>query len=79
MPGQALKLQREILSQKKRKEKRKTNKPKVKERCYFLFVFVFLFFKTGFLCSFGACPGTPSVYQASLKLTEIYLSLPSKC
>ena len=77
MPGQALKLQREILSQKK-KEKQ-TNQRLKKDAIFCLFVFVFLFFKTGFLCSFGACPGTPSVYQASLKLTEIYLSLPSKC
>ena len=31
------------------------------------FVFV-VFFKTGFLCSFGACPGTHSVDQADLEL-----------
>ena len=41
--------------------------------------FVCLFFETGFLCSFGACPGTPSVDQAGLELTEIRLSLPSEC
>ena len=30
------------------------------------------------LCSFGACPGTHSVDQSILKLTEIYLTLPTK-
>ena len=34
------------------------------------------FVKTGFLCSFGACPGTRSVDQAGLELTEISLPLP---
>ena len=46
----------------------------------FFFVFCFFwFFETGFLCSFGACPGTPFVDQAGLKLTEIGLLLPPKC
>ena len=44
-----------------------------------LFVCLFWFFKTGFLCSFGACPGTRSVDQAVLKLTEIHLPLPPEC
>ena len=35
--------------------------------------------ETGFLSSFGACPGTPSVAQAGLKLTEIHLPLPPEC
>ena len=30
-------------------------------------------FETGFLCSFGACPGIHSVEQAGLELTEIHL------
>ena len=33
-------------------------------------------FETGFLCSFGACPGTRSVGQVGLKLTEMHLLLP---
>ena len=41
----------------------------------FLFCFV-LFFITGFLYSFGAYPGIPSVDQAGLELTEIFLPLP---
>uniref|UniRef100_A0A8C8U2E8 Large ribosomal subunit protein mL42 n=1 Tax=Peromyscus maniculatus bairdii TaxID=230844 RepID=A0A8C8U2E8_PERMB len=31
------------------------------------------------LCSFGAFPGTHSVAQAGLELTEIYLALPPEC
>ena len=47
----------------------------------FLFVcFGFLgFFETESLCSFGACPGTHSLDQDGLKLTEIYLLLLPKC
>ena len=37
------------------------------------------FFKTGFLCSFGACPGASAIDQAGLELTEIHLPLPFKC
>ena len=40
------------------------------------FLFSFWFFETGFLCSFGDCPGTSSVDQAGLKLAEIRLPLP---
>ena len=32
-------------------------------------------FETGFLCSFGVCPGTPSVDQAGLTVTEISVCL----
>ena len=43
----------------------------------FSFVVVLvLFFQTGFPCSFGGCPGTHSVDQAGLDLTEIRLPLP---
>ncbi|KAH0508247.1 Cytochrome P450 3A25 [Microtus ochrogaster] len=35
--------------------------------------------QTGFLCGFGACPGTSSVDQAGLELTEIRLPLPPEC
>ena len=35
------------------------------------FLNFFFIFKTGFLCSFGACPGTFSVDQADPELTEI--------
>ena len=40
-----------------------------------------LFFppKTGFLCSFGACPETSLVEQAGFELTEIRLLLSPKC
>ncbi|KAM7317276.1 hypothetical protein ACRRTK_023578 [Alexandromys fortis] len=38
-----------------------------------------LFFEIGFLCGFGACPGTSSVDQAGLELTEIRLPLPPEC
>ena len=53
-------------------------------RGFFLFVcllaFLFLFFfEIGFLCGFGACPGTHSVDQAGLKLTEICVPLPTEC
>ena len=47
MPGQALKLQREILSQKKRKEKRKTNQRLKKDAIFCLFLF-FCFSRQGF-------------------------------
>lgn len=40
--------------------------------------FVVLFFETGFLFS-PACPGTWSIDQTGLKLTEIQLSLPLEC
>ena len=33
-------------------------------------------FETGFLCSFGACPGIRSIDQAGLEFTEICLPLP---
>ncbi|KAH0503848.1 Olfactory receptor 2T29 [Microtus ochrogaster] len=33
----------------------------------------------GFLCGFGACPGTSSVDQGGLELTEIRLPLPPEC
>ena len=46
---------------------------------FLFFFFPFFFFKTGFLCSFGACPGTYLVDQAGLELTEICLSLPPEC
>ena len=36
-------------------------------------LFVCLFFKTGFLCSFEAYPGTSSVDQVGLELKEICL------
>ena len=39
------------------------------------FVFVFIFQDRVSLCSFGTCPGTLSVDQAGLKLTEICLCL----
>ena len=44
----------------------------------FIFLFV-LFFKREFLYGFGACPGTSSLDQAGLELTEIRLPLPPKC
>jgi hypothetical protein len=34
--------------------------------------------KIGFFCIFG-CPGTLSVAQSDLELTEIYLLLPPEC
>ena len=37
--------------------------------CFVLFCFVFFFFKTGFLCNPG-CPGTHSVDQAGLELSN---------
>ena len=43
---------------------------------FLLLLFFVLFFKTGFLCSFGACPGTCSVDQANFELTDTCLSLP---
>ena len=42
----------------------------VEKALFYLFVY-FWFFEIGFLCSFGACPGTLSVDQAGLELTEI--------
>ena len=48
-------------------------------RFTFCFVYLFWFFKTGFLCSFRACPGTHSIDQAGLELTEICLALPPEC
>ena len=49
--------------------------------CFFGFLFFFGFFETGFLCGFGASPGTSSslVDQADLELTDISLPLPPKC
>ena len=45
-----------------------------------LFLCLFLVFQDRFsLFSFGACPGTHSVDQAGLKLTEICLPLPPEC
>lgn len=44
----------------------------------FFFNFVFVF-ETMFLCSFSACPGTSSVDQADLDLTEICLFWPPEC
>ena len=44
-----------------------------------LWFFFFFFFETGFLCGFGTCPGTSSVDQAGLELTEIRLPLPPEC
>ena len=46
--------------------------PAIKDTCSFCFCF----FETRFLCSFGACPGTHSVDQAGLELTEIRLPPP---
>ena len=45
----------------------------------FLSFFFSSFFETVFLCSFGASPGTHSIDQAGLDLTEICLSLPPVC
>ena len=53
--------------------------------CRYLAVFFFfcccccLFFETEFLCSFRSCPGTSSVDQAGLELTDVCLPLPPKC
>ena len=44
---------------------------------FYLFIIYFWFFQAGFLCSFGACPGTHSLDQVGLKLKEIHLPLPS--
>ena len=41
-----------------------------------LLLLLLWFFETGFLCSFGACPGTSSVDQAGL---ELCLPLPPEC
>ena len=43
------------------------------------FFFLFGFSKIGFLCVAPSFPGTHSVDQAVLKLTEIHLPLPPKC
>ena len=43
------------------------------------FLFLFLFFETGFLCVALICPGTRSVEQDGLELTEILLPLSPKC
>ena len=45
--------------------------------CFYLFVLVFE--DRVSLCSFGAWPGTSSVAQAGLELTELRLPLPPKC
>jgi hypothetical protein len=47
------------------------------KRLKYLFV-CFVFQDRVLLCSSG-CPGTLSVHQAVLKLTEIHLLLPHKC
>ena len=44
-----------------------------------LYIYKVFFFKTGFLCSFGTCPGTRSGDQVGLKLTEISLPLNPEC
>ena len=36
-----------------------------------LLLFCFVLFDTGFLCSFGACPGTRSVDQGGLELKDL--------
>ena len=37
---------------------------------------IFIFSQTGFICSFGACPGTRFVDQTGLEITEFCLLLP---
>jgi hypothetical protein len=44
--------------------------------CVCVCVVLFCFSETGFLCVCPGCPGTHSVDQAGLELTEIHLPLP---
>ena len=59
------------------------NLDSVEEQQDFFFVVVVIvvlgFFETGFLSNYGASPGTHSVDQADLRLTEIHLPLLPKC
>ena len=48
-------------------------------RGYALLLLLYCFSETGFLCSFGASPGTCFVDQTSIELTEIRLPLSPEC
>ena len=44
-------------------------------KCHFFnltFLFLFIYFETGFLCSFGACPGTGSFFFL-INFIELYI------